>query len=135
MKITNKLFVIVSIAMMFILSLSGCGATNTVESFVVSNDQYTDKAAIEEAEQSDHLTVGENVYACVYFIESPKGMEYTGKWYLDGNEIKTDTQATTSDMAGTIVYTLDADNVKAGNLKFEVVYNETVLCSKELPVE
>ena len=62
-------------------------------------------------------------------------MEYTANWYLDGTEIKTDVQETTTDMAGVIVYSLEADQVAVGTLKFEITYNDDILCSLELIVE
>lgn len=38
------------------------------------------------------------------------------------------------DKCGAIVFVLEADSVTVGTLKFEVVYNDDVLCSKELNV-
>lgn len=115
--------------------MAGCGQQNTVESFVVSNSPLEEKADIEDATQPEKVSENETVYASVYFIESPKGMEYTAKWYLDDTQIKTDVQKTTTDMAGVMVYSLEADQVAAGTLKFEVTYNDDILCSQELIVE
>lgn len=135
MKIFKKLSSLLLIAALVMAFMTGCGQQNTVESFVVSNSPFEEKADIEDATQPERVSENETVYASVYFIESPQGMEYTAKWYLDGTEIKTDVQETTTDMAGVIVYSLEADQVAAGTLKFEVTYNDDILCSQELIVE
>ncbi len=135
MKVTKKYSAFLLIAVLLTSLMAGCGRVNTVESFVVSNSPYEQKATIEDATQPEKVSVNEAVYASVYFIESPKGMDYTAKWYLDNTEIKTDTQETTTDMAGVIVYSLEADKVTAGTLKFEIIYDGDILCSKELIVE
>jgi hypothetical protein len=59
-------------------------------------------------------------------------MAYTAKWYLDGSEIKTDTQEMPTDKHGIIVFACDAYQVTVGTLKFEIVYGDDTLCSKEL---
>ena len=129
----TKMFLLVT-AILLAAFLTGCGQKNTVEAFVVSTVQYTEKADIESATQPEQVEVGVDIYASVYFIESPEGMEYTGKWYIDGTEIKSDSQKTTMDKCGAIVFALEADSVTVGTLKFEVVYNDDVLCSRELNV-
>ena len=129
----TKMFLLVT-AILLAAFLTGCGQKNTVEAFVVSTVQYTEKADIESATQPEQVEVGVDIYASVYFIESPEGMEYTGKWYIDGTEIKSDSQKTTMDKCGAIVLVLEADSVTVGTLKFEVVYNDDVLCSRELNV-
>ena len=131
MKTLKKIFLLGMAVLMITVSLAGCGQTNTVEGLVVSNELFMEKDDIE----GEQVSVGEDVYACVYFIESPKGMEYTGKWYIDDEEVKSDPQETTTDMSGAIVYRLEADSVKEGILKFEVVYNNEILSSKELIVK
>ncbi len=135
MKIAKKIVAFLLCAALLSIFITGCGQTNTVESYVVANSPYDQKTAIEEAVQPEKVSANEAVYASVYFIESPKGMEYTAKWYLDGTEIKTDVQETTTDMAGVIVYSLKAEQVVAGTLKFEITYNDDILCSQELIVE
>ncbi len=135
MMMTKKFSVLLLFAVLLMALLSGCGQLDTVESFVVASTPYDQNAAIENAAQPEKVSVNKAVYASVYFIESPKGMEYTAKWYLDDTVIKIDTQKTTTNMAGVIVYTLEADKVAAGTLKFEITYGDDILCSKELAVE
>ena len=127
MKVFKNFSAFLLIAALLMMLMTGCGQQNTVESFVVSNSPFEEKA--------EKVFENEPVYASVYFIESPKGMEYTANWYLDGTEIKTDVQETTTDMAGVIVYSLEADQVAVGTLKFEITYNDDILCSLELIVE
>jgi hypothetical protein len=127
--------VLSSAMLLFMLALTACGKINTIDKYIVANEPYAQQSEIEKASQQDHLSVGKSVYASVYFIESPKGMKYTGKWFVDDIEMKSETQETITDKSGVIVYTLDADKVKKGTLKFEVVYRDDVLCSKELAVQ
>lgn len=132
-KIKNILFLLVLITI-FTVALTGCKETNTVSHYIISNQRYTEKTDLESAAQPEQLTAGKDVYASVYFIESPKGMEYTAKWFIEGNEVKTDTQKMPTDKRGVIVFSLEGDKVTAGTLKFEVHYNGDILCSKELAV-
>ena len=111
----TKMFLLVT-AILLAVFLSGCGQKNTVEAFVVSTVQYTEKSDIESAAQPGQVEAGVDIYASVYFIESPEGMEFS--------LVK----------CGAIVFVLEADSVTVGTLKFEVVYNDDVLCSKELNV-
>lgn len=131
-KTTALLFVVLSL---LITTLTGCGgSTNTVETCVLSNEHYTDKAALESAEQTEDFEAGQDIYASVRFIESPLGMEYTGKWYIDDNEVKTETKEMITDKNGIIVFTLEADTVTAGTVRFEILHGDDVLFSKELSV-
>lgn len=132
-KIKNILFLLMIITI-FTLALAGCGESDTVSHYIISNQQYTERTDLESAAQPERLTAGKDVYASVYFIESPKGMEYTAKWSVEGNEVKTDTQKMPTDKKGVIVFSLEGDKVTAGTLKFEVHYNGDILCSKELIV-
>ncbi len=119
-----------------VAALTGCnGNTNTIQSCVISHEQYTEKEALEKAVQPDQFDKNQAIYASVYFIESPLGTEYTAKWSVDDKEVKTETQAMQTDKCGIMVFSLDADKVTAGTAKFEVVYGEDVLLSKELIVQ
>ena len=46
---------------------------------------------------------------------------------MDDEEMKSDSQKTTTDISGVIVYQLEADSVIEGTLKFEVIYNDEVI--------
>lgn len=124
---------------LFTLSLfifAGCDfSSNTVETCVLDNTSYTEKEALESAEHPDLFDAGQAIYASVYFIESPKGMEYTGNWYLDGDKIQTGTKEMTTDKCGVIVFTLAADQVTAGTLTFEIVYGDDVLLTEDVTVQ
>ena len=117
---------------LFILVFVGCGESNTVASFIVSERQYAERSSLESAKQPEQLTAGKTIYASVYFIESPKGMEYTAKWFIDGNEVKTDKQKMPTDRKGIIIFSLEEDKVTACTLKFQISYNSYILASKEL---
>ncbi len=132
----KMIWLLLAVTLLMLTLFLGCvGITNTVEHCIVSNEQYCDKDTLENAVQSDTLSAGQEIYANVYFIESPLGMEYVGKWYLGGNEIKKETKEMVTDKSGIIVFTLDAEYANVGLLRFEILYNEDVLFSYELPVQ
>ncbi len=136
MKKNIKIIPIIAIVLTMLLTLAGCGGnSNTVQRCIISNDSFTTQDSLDAASQPENLTEKENVYASVYFIESPKGMEYTVKWYLDGNEIQSETKATINDMKDIIVFKLDAEKASAGTLKVKVMYDDTMLFSKEIAIK
>ena len=129
-----------NIALLFVLILFfefafiGCGESNTVSNYIVSDQQYTERSDLESATQPGQLTAGKNIYASVHFIESPKGMKYTAKWFINGKEVKTDNQKMPTDKRGTIVFSLEGNKVTTGTLIFEVSYDGDILLTKELTV-
>jgi len=136
MKRNKTAIVLFLILTLMLATLSGCGdGNNTVETCVISTEQYTEKDSLENASQPEYFEVGQGIYASVYFIESPLGMEYTGKWYVDGNEVKTETREMSTDKSGIIIFSLEADKVTTGTVKFEIVYDDDVLFTSELTVK
>jgi len=132
-KTVVLLFVVFSL---LITSLAGCGgSTNTVETCVLSTEQYAEKTALESAVQPEYFETSQDIYASVHFIESPLGMEYTGKWYINGNEVKTETKEMTTDKSGIIIFSLEADKLTVGTVRFEIVYSDDILFTKELTVQ
>lgn len=134
MNIMKKTGLLLLVVVMIIFGLTGC-ESNTVQKYIISTEKYANKADLDEAAQPDTIAAGQNIYASVYFIESPLGMEYTAKWYLNGAEIKSDKQKMPTDKHGIIVFTLGADQVTKGTLKLEIKYGEDILCSKEIVVQ
>jgi len=128
----THVFMIVMIALLA-LAFSGC-ESDTVGNFIVSDRQYTDISELDRAKQPGQLAVGQDIYASVYFIESPKGMEYTAKWFINGTEVKSDTREMQTDTKGIIVFTLEGYKTFPGTLKFQVNYKDVVLDSRELAV-
>jgi hypothetical protein len=132
----KRIISVVLTVIMIAAVLTGCGGSDdTIQTIKVSNSSYTTKSELESAEQPDALTADNPIYTSILFIESRKGMEYTVKWYLDGALIKSETKATQKDMQDIISYELEADKAAKGSLKVEVVYNETILLTKELPIQ
>ena len=134
MKTYGKAAFLLVLAMVLTIALAGCEGSNTVSSFVISDRQYTERSDLESAKQPEQLTAGKDIYASVYFIESPKGMEYTVKWFVNGNEVKTDKQKMPSDSEGMIVFALEGDKVIAGTLKIEISFGGDILASRELVI-
>lgn len=132
----KKIITLVITVIMMAVTLAGCGGNDdTVQTCIISNIGYTSQADLESAYQTDTLNANEPVYASIHFVESPKGMEYTVKWYLDETEIKSETKATENDAQDVIVYELEAEQAKKGSLKLEVIYDDTVLLTKELEIK
>lgn len=118
------------------IALAGCNAgDDTIQTCIISNTSYTNQNELEKADQPETLTANNAVYASVHVIESPKGMEYTVKWYIDDSEVKSETKATENDLQDIVVYELEAEQVLSGSLKFEVLYDNTILLTKELKIQ
>ena len=132
----KKVMVLLVSLLMMVVSLVGCnGNDDTIQTCIISNSSYSSRGELESANQEDVLTANEPIYASVHFVESPKGMEYTVKWYLDDTEIKSETKATEKDVQDIVIYELEADQAIAGSLKLEVIYKDTILLAKELTVQ
>lgn len=136
MKIKKYAALMSAMLILFAFALTGCGgSTNTIETCVISHEQYSDKTELESASQPDSFEAGEDIYANVYFIESPLGMEYSARWTAGGTEVKAETKEMETDKQGMIVFTLEAENVETGIIVFEVLYGDDILLSKELSVQ
>lgn len=136
MKIKKYAVSFSAMLILFAFVMTGCGGSaNTIETCVISHEQYSDKAELESASQPDNFNAGQDIYASVYFVESPLGMEYSARWTVDGVEIKTETKEMETDKQGLIVFLLEAENVEAGTIVFEVLYGDDILLSKELTVQ
>ncbi len=132
----KKVMVLLISILMMVVSLVGCsGNDDTIQNCIISNSSYSSQDELESANQEDALTANKPIYASVHFVESPKGMEYTVKWYLDDIEIKSETKATEKDMQDIVIYELEAEQAIAGSLKLEVIYKDTILLTKELTVQ
>ena len=132
----KKILVLVFGTILCIALLAGCGKNDdTVETCIVANESYAERAALEAAAQPESLAAGHTAYTSAHVVESPKGMQYTVKWYLNGTQVKAETKATENDLQDTLVYELEAEKAVAGSLKVEVLYNDTVLLTKELAVK
>lgn len=129
------IILLIAILTMSIL-LVGCGENdNTIQTCIISNSGYYTQEELESAQQEEILTENEPIYTSVHFVECPKGMEYTVKWYIDGSEIKSETKATEKDIQDIIVFELEETEAISGSLKVEVVYKETILVTKELTIQ
>lgn len=131
-KCKKSLIILIVLSASFALLLAGC-ESNTVASLIVSDRQYNE-SDLKNAKQPEQLRTGKDIYASVYFIESPMGMEYTAKWFINGIEVKTDTKKLPTDRKGMIIFTLEGDKVIAGRLKFQINYGNDILDSKELVI-
>jgi hypothetical protein len=131
----NKLILAVTVVL-FAAVLTIFGSNNdTIQTCIISNSSYSTQNEIESVKEVDTLISNEPIYTCIHVVESPKGMEYTVKWYLDGTEVKSETKATVNDMQDIIVYELENEQAVEGTLKVEVIYKDTTLLTKELKIQ
>lgn len=133
-----KKLISMSIALIFcissMLTLVGCDSS-PISNIIIANEQYSDEASLQEAKQPEALSKDSDVYASIYFIESPKGIKYTAVWSYNGEVIKTDEKGMTVNQHGIIVYPLEADKLKEGTLKLEIEYNDKILMQLESTVK
>lgn len=129
------LIILLVICMASLPLLTGCGTSDTVEGFIVSDRKLADRSAIENIQQPAELAAGNDLYACVSFIESPKGMKYTINWLLDGQSVKTEDKATVTEPKSVMVYTLEKEKLHTGALKVQILYKDTVLAEKNVTVK
>lgn len=131
-KYLTLIVTVIIIAAMF----TGCGGNDdTIQTCIISNTSYTSQSKMESAVETDTLTADKPIYASIHFVESPKGMKYSIKWYLNGTEIKSETKATVNDTQDIVVYKLEAEQAVEGTLKVEIIYKDTTLLTKELKIQ
>jgi len=133
-KKTIKMIALVLGSMLLIIGLTGC-EDDTVMNLVIDDKPYQDQAVLDQAESQSEFSVQTPLYASIYFIESPKGMKYTAKWFLNDQEIKSDEKEMLTDKAGIIVYSLEADKVMAGNFKFQILFRDKVITEQIFTVK
>ncbi len=129
----RKGLLLISILLLSIL-LTGCD-NDTVQSCIISNVQYTEKKDLEKAAQPDYLSAGKEAYACIYFVESPKGMKYNAKWFIDGVEVKSEEKEMVQDKQGIILYSLEGSKITGSRMKFEISYKKDIIYTKELNIQ
>lgn len=115
------------------LCLVGCSSMdNTVQRCIIANSRYDSLEAIKTAAQPAMLTSHEKIFANIHFIESPKGTQYSVKWFLNEVEVGEEMKETQNDRQDLLIFELEAENALPGRLKLEVRYHETVLQSQEI---
>jgi hypothetical protein len=83
MKTNKNILLLSATFLLFVFALTGCGgASNTVETCVISHEQYSDKDTLESAQQPESFEAEKDIYASVYFIESPRAWStrQDGRW-------------------------------------------------------
>ncbi|WP_167958483.1 hypothetical protein [Anaerosporobacter faecicola] len=112
-----------------------CGNQDTIQACVIANQGYESQKELENAKEEENLEEGNAIFASIFFVESPKGVEYTVKWYRNDEEIKAETKATKKDQKDILVYELEADQVTKGTIKIEIRYKDTVLLTKKCNIQ
>ncbi|HEY5555667.1 hypothetical protein [Acetobacterium sp.] len=102
---------------------------------MIANQPYEEKVALEKADSPSEFSAQTPLYASVYFIESPKGMKYKAKWFLNDQEIKSEEKEMPTDKNGVIVYSLAADKVSAGNLKLQILFRNEILTEQLITIK
>lgn len=128
----NTIFLLMSL--MTAVMLTGCEGS-PVQKCVIDNVSYSEQSTMDEAVQKDSINLEEAIEASIEFIESPEGMEYEVKWYLEDEIIYSETKAIVQDKHDILVYTLETDTLTEGTLKLEVVYKDKVIFTKEVKLQ
>ena len=129
-----KIITLILGSLCLVVGLTAC-EDNTVMKQVIADQPYKEQAALEQAVTPTEFAAQTPLYASIYFIESPKGMKYTAKWFLNDQEIKTEEQAMPTDQHGIIVYALEAEKVKPGTLKFQILYRDKAVTEQSLTIK
>lgn len=125
---------VLSIALIIMMLLFTACDSSPVSGVIISNQSYTAREDFDTVSSPTELNKEKELYASVYFIESPKGMEYTVKWLMDGEELKTETKPMETEPHGALVFSLESGKLKAGTLKLQILYKEELLAEKEITV-
>lgn len=121
---------------LLLVGLTGCGGeNNTIMHLVIANQPYGEQTTLEQADSLSSFSTQTPIYASVYFIESPKGMKYTAKWFLNDQEIQSEEKEMPTDKNGVIVYSLAADQVLAGNLKLQILFRDEILTEQLITIK
>ena len=132
----KKYLILIVTIIMIAAMFTGCGSNDdTIQACIISNTGYTSQSELESAVETATLTADQPIYASIHFVESPIGMEYSVKWYLNGTQIKSETKATVNDTQDIVVYELEAEQAVEGTLKVEIIYKDTTLLTKELKIQ
>ena len=74
---SKKIVSALALILICLVTLTACGESTPIETSVIANEKYTTKEDIENAKQPEELSVDSDVYANIYFIETPTGTKYT----------------------------------------------------------
>lgn len=129
----KPLFHIIALAQLLAFGLAGCTGT-TVERCIVADAQYVTVEEVSEAQQPTSINSGQDAFASIEFIESPKDMQYSVKWYSNGNLVKEKTKAV-PDIHSVLIYKLDGSKVAPGNLRADVLFRNEVIHTQEVDVK
>lgn len=129
-----KRLAILSLLLIVVMLVFTACDSSPVSGVIISNQSYTAREDFDTISSPAELQKEYNIYASVYFIESPKGMEYTIKWLMDGEEVKTETKPMEINQHGALVFLLESGKLKAGTLKLQILYKEELLAEKEITV-
>lgn len=131
----KKSVIFIVICCVVLAGITACSKQDDTISFmVIADEQYASKNELELAQQEKVFSEQTELFANVYFVESPIGMKYKVKWFLDNQEVKEEEKEMTTDKSGVIAYNLEASKVQKGNYKFQILFKNQVLEEKEFTV-
>jgi hypothetical protein len=115
------IFIFIMVLVISAVSLTGC-ESSSVSRVVVGNSMISEIDILSKAEQPKSIENGKNVYANIYFIESPSGTEYTVRWIRDGAVVKEETKKMVTDKKGILNYLLEPEYAQRGGYILEVYH-------------
>lgn len=81
------------------------------------------------------IPAGKDIYANVYFVECPKGSQFTAKWSSEDKLIKEEAKSLSTNQKGVIAYLLEGDKLKSGSYTLQLYSNATKIFEYEFSVE
>lgn len=116
------------------LMLVSCDSS-PISGLILSESPLEAESDYAKATQPAELSIEKPVYASVYFIESPKGMTYTVKWFINDEEVKSEEKAMVTSQKGVIIYSLESEKLAPGTLKLQILYKDQILSEKSVTLK
>lgn len=88
-----------------------------------------------QEEWTADIKAGQDLYANVHVVESPKGLAYTAKWLSGGGVIQSETKNLTTDQEGILSFGLQGSKVVKGSLTLELHDDQGLAATFEFMIE
>lgn len=136
-KLIGILIGLALVVVVIIVSMMGSGDYTPIVSGIIDNKAYDSYDDLDAATKPTTLSVNENVFASVHYIESPTGKKYDVKWTLNDQVVKEETLEVVTDKQGALSSELNSDKLAAGKLQFSMYYEskEDALYTAEVTIE
>lgn len=111
------------------------GHSSVVMHFVVAAQEYRSSSEVEVAQTQEILKAGEDLFASVYFIESPRGTEYEVRWVSGNTVIETVKKEMVEDKRGVLTFMLPAKKALPGTYDVQIRTRGKTITSTTVSVQ